>query len=237
MDSSKMTARIVGALFLTAMVTSLLGGGLLESILNAPDYLITVSANTTQVLIGMFLELINGIAVVGIGVMMFTILKQHSESIALGYVGFRIIESVFLIVAAIIPLLLMTLSQEYLNAGASDASYFQTLATLFITARADVAGLLIPIFFSLGALLFYYLLYQSKLIPRFISVWGFIGVALILTLNLIEIDFSIGMILALPIILNEIFLGIWLIVKGFNPSAIVSGSAKVDGDRSYKEAY
>jgi hypothetical protein len=237
MDSSKMTARIVGALFLTAMVTSLLGGGLLESILNAPDYLITVSANTTQVLIGMFLELINGIAVVGIGVMMFTILKQHSESIALGYVGFRIIESVFLIVAAIIPLLLMTLSQEYLNAGASDASYFQTLATLFIAARADVAGLLIPIFFSLGALLFYYLLYQSKLIPRFISVWGFIGVALILTLNLIEIDFSIGMILALPIILNEIFLGIWLIVKGFNPSAIVSGSAKVDGDRSYKEAY
>jgi hypothetical protein len=237
MDSSKMTARIVGALFLTAMVTSLLGGGLLESILNAPDYLITVSANTTQVLIGMFLELINGIAVVGIGIMMFTILKQHSESIALGYVGFRIIESVFLIVAAIIPLLLMTLSQEYLNAGASDASYFQTLATLFIAARADVAGLLIPIFFSLGALLFYYLLYQSKLIPRFISVWGFIGVALILTLNLIEIDFSIGMILALPIILNEIFLGIWLIVKGFNPSAIVSGSAKVDGDRSYKEAY
>jgi len=226
MNTSRKIAIIVGALFLIAMVTSLVGGGLLESILDAPDYLINVSANTTPVFIGIFLELVNGIAVVGIGVMMFTILKQHSESIALGYVGFRIIESVFLTVAAILPLSLIALSQEYVKAGASDDSYFQTLGTLLIAARADVAGLLIPVFFSLGALLFYYLLYRSKLIPRFISVWGLIGVALILALNLLDISFGIGMLLALPIISNEIFLGIWLIVKGFNPSAIASGSAK-----------
>ena len=226
MNTSRKIAIIVGALFLIAMVTSLVGGGLLESILGAPDYLIDVSANTTPVFIGIFLELINGTAVVGIGVMMFTILKQHNERVALGYVGFRIIESVFLTVAAILPLSLIALSQEYVKAGASDDSYFQTLGTLLIAARADVAGLLIPIFFSLGALLFYYLLYRSKLIPRFISVWGLIGVALILTLNLLDISFGIGMLLALPIISNEIFLGIWLIVKGFNPSAIASGPAK-----------
>ena len=107
MNTSRKIAVIVGALFLIAMVTSLLGGGLLESILDVPDYLINVSANTTQVSIGILLELINAIAVVGIGVMMFTILKQHSESMALGYVGFRVIESVFLIVAAIIPLSLI----------------------------------------------------------------------------------------------------------------------------------
>jgi hypothetical protein len=226
MNSNKKAARIAGALFLTAMVTSLFGGGLLESILNAPDYLVSVSANTTQVLIGMSLELINGIAVVGIAVALFPILKRQDEGIALGYVGFRVIESVFCIVGAVIPLSLITLSQEYLKAGASaDASSFQTLGALFIAARAHLAGLLIPIFFGLGALLFYYLLYQSKLIPRFISVWGFIGVALMLTLNFLEIDMSVGMILALPIILNEIFLGIWLIVKGFNPSATVFGAA------------
>jgi hypothetical protein len=229
-NSSKKTARVVGALFLTAMVTSLLGGGLLESILTAPDYLVSVSANTTQVMTGMSLELINGIAVVGIAVMLFRILKQHNESIALGYVGFRIIESVFCVVSATIPLSLITLSQEYLKAGASDASYFQTLGTLLIALRADMAGLLIPVFFSSGALLFYYLLYQSKLIPRFISVWGFIGAVLVLTLNLLgTFGISTGMILALlfalPIILNEIFLGIWLIGKGFNPTAMASESA------------
>ncbi|MDH4138651.1 MAG: DUF4386 domain-containing protein [Anaerolineae bacterium] len=231
MNSNRKTARIVGVLFLTAMVTSLLGGGLLESILSAPDYLVSVSANRTQVLMGMFLELINGIAVVGIAAMMFPILRKHNESIALGYVGFRIIESVFCLVSAIIPLSLITLSQEYVQAGAPDASYFQTLGTLSVAERADLAGLLIPLFFSLGALLFYALLYQSKLIPRFLSVWGIIAAALVLTLNLlgtvgISIGMSLSLILALPIMLNEILLGIWLIVKGFNPSAIASGSAE-----------
>ena len=89
MISDNTTAKIVGALFLTAMVTSLFGGGLLESVLGAPEYLINISAYTTRVLLGMVLELINAIAVVGIGIMMFAILKQHSEKIALGYVGFR----------------------------------------------------------------------------------------------------------------------------------------------------
>ncbi len=234
MNTNRKTAIIVGVLFLTAMVTSILGGGLLESILNAPDYLKNISTNTTPVLIGIFLELINGIAVVGIAVMLFPILKQYNESISLGYVGFRIIESVFCIVSAIIPLLLITLSQEYLKAGASDASYFQILGTLSIATRAHMAGLLIPVFFSLGALLFYYLLYQSRLIPRFISVWGLIGVALVLTLNLLEIGIITGMILALPIILNEIFLGIWLIAKGFNPSAIASGSTKTPHQQPLK---
>jgi hypothetical protein len=231
-NSSRKIAIIVGVLFLTAMVTSLLGGGLLDSILSASDYLIAVSENETQLIIGVLLELINAIAVVGIGVLMFPILKQHNETIALGYLGFRIIESVFCSVIVISPLSLIALSQEYLKAGASDAPYFQTLGAISIAERASVVGLLIPVFFSLGALLFYYLLYQSKLIPRFISVWGLIGVALILTLNLLstsnllEVDISTGLIFALPIMTNEIFLAIWLIVKGFNPSAIASGSAK-----------
>ena len=130
MNTNKKTARFVGVLFLTAMVASLLGGGLVESIISAPDYLIAVSENETQVIIGVLLELINAIAVVGIGVLMFPILKQHNESIALGYLGFRIIESVFCIASAISPLSLITLSQEYVQAGAPDASYFQTLGTL-----------------------------------------------------------------------------------------------------------
>jgi hypothetical protein len=231
MNTNRKTAVIVGVLFLTAMMASLLGGGFIESIISSPDYLIAVSENETQVIIGVLLELMNGIAVVGIGVLMFPILKQHNESIALGYLGIRIIESVFCCVIIISPLSLITLSQEYLKAGAPDTSYFQTVGALSIAERASVADLLIPVFFSLGALLFYYLLYQSKLFPRFISVWGLIGVALILTLNLLltidlEVGNSIGLIFALPMISNEIFLGIWLIVKGFNPSVTASGAEK-----------
>ena len=233
MNSNKRTARIVGVLFLTAMVASLVGGGLVESVLSAPDYLTAIPENETQVIMGVFLELINAIAVLGIGVLMFPILRLHNEVMALGYLGFRIIESVFCCVIVISPLSLMTLSQEYSKAGASDASYFQTVGTLSIAERASVAGLLIPVALGLGALLFYSLLYQSRLLPRFISVWGLIGVVLILALNLLstsglEVGIGIGLVLALPIILNEVFLGIWLIVKGFDPSAIASGSAETE---------
>jgi hypothetical protein len=229
MNANKRTARIVGALFLTAMVTSLVGGVWLESMLSAPDYLTTVSASETQVIIGVLLELINCAAVVGIAVLLFPILKKLNEALALGYVGVRVVEAAILTVAVISPLVLITLSQEYVAAGASDASYFQTLGTLLIAARAHMAGLLVPVFFSLGALLLYCLLYQSKLVPRFISVWGLIGVASVFTWNLLEafgLSISAGLVFGLPIILNEIFLGFWLIVKGFDTSTIPSSSAR-----------
>ena len=231
MNTSRKIAIVVGALYLFVnFVTGPPGLVLETSILDAPDYLTNVSANETRwIMSGLLLSLM-AVGIAGIGLVIYPILKQHNESIALGYLGFRIIESVFCSVIVISPLSLIALSQEYLKAGASDASYFQTVGTLSIAERASVAGLLIPVFLSLGALLFYYLLYQSKLLPRFISVWGLIGVALILTLNLLslslEVGISIGLIFALPIISNEIFLGIWLIVKGFNSSAIASGSAK-----------
>jgi hypothetical protein len=179
------------------------------------------------VIIGVFLELINGLAVLGIGVLMFPILKQYNEHSAVGYLGFRIIESVFCCVIVITPLSLITLSQEYLKAGASDAAAYQVVGALSIAERASVAGLLIPVFLGLGALLLYYSLYRSKFVPRFISVWGLIGAVLILILNLsltfgVEIG-SVGMILALPIITNEIFLGIWLLAKGFSSTALAEG--------------
>jgi hypothetical protein len=142
----------------------------------------------------------------------------------MGYVAFRVIEVAILVIAVISPLLLITLSQDYLAAGSTDAPYYLTLGTLLISARAYLAGVLLTIFFSLGALLFYYFLYRSKLVPRLISVWGLIAAVLVLAWNLLEafgISINAGLIFGLPIILNEITLGIWLIVKGFNPSAIV----------------
>lgn len=222
MDSARKTAIIVGALFLIAMVASILGGSLIEAVIAVPDYLTAISENETQVLIGVLLELMNAIAVLGIGVLMYPIFKRYNQTIALGYLGFRIIETVFCTVIVISPLSLLLLSREFIQTGAADASDYLTVGALSIAGRASVAGLLIPIFLSLGGLLLYTLLYQSKLLPRFIAVWGFIGAVLILLWNLLEtfgIHISAGMVLALPIILNEIFLGFWLIIRGFNPVA------------------
>jgi hypothetical protein len=226
MNTNRRTAKIIGALFLIAMVASILGGGLVESVLSAPDYLVAMADHETRVIIGVLLELINGIAVVGIGVLMFPILKRHHEPIALGYLVLRIIEAVFCCVIVISPLSLLALSREYAQASALDTVYVQMIRILSVAERAGVASLLIPVFLSLGALLLYSALYQFRLLPRYIAVWGFIGAALILLLNLLlTFNIEVGMvalIFALPIISNEIFLGVWLMVKGFNTSLLNS---------------
>jgi len=223
MNSSRKTAIIVGVLFIAATVASVLGGLLIESIIDAPDDLVNVSENENQVIIGVLLELTWAASAVGITVLMFPILKKHNESLALGYVGARIFEGFIATVGAISGLLLITLSQEFVNALAPDAAYFQALSTLLLAAR-DWAWWIGPmIVFALSALMFNYLLYQSKLIPRWLSVWGLIGATLLLAEGLLGMfDLTISTFLAAPIAVQEMVLAAWLIVKGFNSSAIAS---------------
>jgi len=227
MNTNK-TARIVGALFLISNVTFLLGAFVfVEPILGAPDYLTLASANRTQVVLGALLELVNGIAYVGIAVLVFPILRQRFESMALWYVGFRVIEFVMQTLSDISPLALLRLSEEFVKAGAPASSSFQALGTLLLAERYW-AFQMVTFALVLGALVFYYMLYQSRLIPRFISVWGLIGALAVLATALLDtFGISPGSLefLGVLMLLNELFLGVWLIVRGFNPSAIVSRSA------------
>jgi hypothetical protein len=225
MNASNKTARIVGALFLISNVTFLVGAfGFVEPILGAPDYLNLVSANRTQVILGALLEFINGVAYLGIAVLMFPIFRRGFESLALGYVGFRIMEFIMQTLSDLSPLALVTMSEAFVSAGAPDASSFQALGTLLLAERYW-AFQMVSVFLGLGALLFYTMLYRSKLIPRFISVWGLIGAITVLTTTLLEVfaisvPTAMGVVLGLPMLLNELFLGVWLIVKGFNSSEL-----------------
>jgi hypothetical protein len=175
MNTHPKTARIVGVLFITATVAVILSGPFIGS-LDTPDYLVDVAANQDQVLIGMLIQLIWAFAVVGISVVLFPILKKHDETLALGFFGARIIEGVFSIVFIICQLSLLTLSQEYVAAGVLDASYYQASGTL-IRAVRDWAFEMGPgIVFTSSALILNYILYQSKLVPRWLSGWGLVNV-------------------------------------------------------------
>jgi len=229
MDSNRKTAIIVGVLFIIVLVSAMIGGVSSGSI-NDPDYLTAVSANENQVLIGVLGMLTLTASVVMIPIMMFPILKKHSESLALGYVVARIFEGFFDTIMAISDLSLLTLSREYVNAVAPVASYFQTSGAL-ILAEDAWSNILENFPYCLGALMFYYLLYKSKLVPRWLSVWGLVGA----TLFLATVPFRMfglippsTVVLVVPLLLNEMVLAVWLIVKGFNSSAIASLSAKTD---------
>ncbi|TKJ47979.1 hypothetical protein CEE34_00680 [Candidatus Aerophobetes bacterium Ae_b3a] len=233
MNSNKKTARIVGALFIMALVLFLIGKAFYEPIISSPDYLDNTYPNRVVVIIGILLEFISALAVVLIPVLLFPILKKHNEVLALGYVSFRLFEAVLLSFAQIYKLSLVKLSQDYLNKGGVDASYFQNIGSSIqsVIYWIDHAGLIYLIVFAIGALILYSALYKSKLIPRWLSIWGLIGAVAILTGSVMatfDISLVLAMLLIIPIALQEQAMAIWFIVKGFNPSAIASVSAKTD---------
>ncbi len=231
MNSNKKTARIAGVLFIIGTVAGILS---VAPSIDAPDYLIKASANENQVIIGAIFQFIMTVAYLGIAITLYPILKKYNESLAIGFVCFRIIAAVFIIIGVISLLLLLTLSQEFVKAGTPDSSYFQTLGGLLRTGRDLVNHVAMILALSIGGLMFYFLLYQTKLVPRWLSGWGLVGTiltisaSLLLMFRLIEIMSTNYLFLNLPMALQEMVLAVWLIVKGFNPSAIASGSAKTD---------
>jgi len=228
MNSHKKTARIVGLLFIIATVSSILATfGFLEPLLNTPDYLLDISENSTRLIVGVLIDAMNSAAVVAIAVMLFPILKKHHEALAMGYVASRILESMILVVGHISQLALVQLSREYVRTGSQDASYFLPSGTLLQAASAWTFLLGPMIVLSLTALILNQILYQSRLVPRFISVWGLIGAVSMFAAGLsgmfgLSPISTLMILLGLPLALNEMVLAVWLIVKGFNPSAIDS---------------
>ena len=202
MKSTRKIAVFVGVLFLTATVTFATGSGLIRS------FFIDENPNKTSLIMGVLLEIACGVAVVGIGVLMFPILKVFNKKLALGYVVFRIIECAIIIGGGMYILFLLKLMWKY--------------------------EMILFLFTGLGGLIFSYLLYQSQLVPRLLSVLGIIGYAMLSVGVLLDLlgyfymNSDAGMLLYIPGGLFELFLPVWLFIKGFNASIIASEFTKAN---------
>jgi len=224
MNSYRTTARIVGVLFLAGMVIGVAGNILIQSILGAPDYLSTVSANSMKVAIGAMFLLMTVAGDAAHGVLMFPVLKQHNEYIAFGYFGSRIVDAVFLGIQVLFILLQIPLGSQYMKAGATDTFHLQALSTLFIKVNLYSYHIAM-IALGLAGLMLCYMFYKTKLVPRFMAVWGLVGYATILCGSMLEVlGFELHSIDTIPGGLWEVFIGVWLIAKGFNSSPITSDS-------------
>jgi Domain of unknown function (DUF4386) len=190
-----------------------------------------VALSQDRVIAGAFFQVIAGLASAGIAIALYPILKRHGEALALGSVGLRLVEGVLYIVGAIGALSLVTLSQEFANAPTPAPPSFKTSGALLLALR-DQAGLTGVLAFYLAATMYYYIFYRSRLIPRWLSGWGIAGTALgfaagVLVLFRVTGDMSaLQVVLNLPIGVNEMVLAVWLIVRGFDSSAVASGSAR-----------
>ncbi len=225
-NTYRKTATIVGVLFILGFA-GVLTSAFTGPILSAPDYLTRVSTNANSIIMGAFFQLIMAAACAGIGIALFPILRKYNEGLALGAAGFRIIEAVFQIAGGLILLVLLTLSQEFVGSGASNSSFFQATGKLLLAGNGWVNNVITLLAWCIGALMYYYIFYRAKLIPRSLSVWGLAGCSLtvigsiLVMFRLISPLGTIQVVMNLPIAAQELVLAIWLIVKGFHPSASI----------------
>ena len=229
MNANRKTAILAGVLYFLGIIAGALS---VVPVIDVPDYLVQISANAGQVASGAFFQFLMIAAYVGMALTLYPVLKKYDERLALGYFGFRLVAAAFIVIGVIILFLLLTLSQEFIKAGAPESSHFQTIGELLRTGRDLVNHVGMILVLSMGGLMFYYLLYQTKLVPRWLAGWGIVGTAVTIVASglfmLRSVDLMTSVYLNFPLVLQEMVFAVWLIVKGFNPFAVASGAARTD---------
>ena len=171
MNTYRSNTIIAGVLYIIGTVAGILSLALSAPVRDAQNVLISVAASANQVRIAALFVMLMGLSLAMVPIVLYPVLRRFNEVLALGYVVFRgALETVTYFVTAIVWLLLLALSQLYVQAGAPAASGFQASGALLL--KAGELSSLTGIVFCLGALMFYAVLYQSRLVPRWISVWG-----------------------------------------------------------------
>lgn len=228
MNSNRDIAIIVGVLYILAAVTAIIGFILYQPILTDPEYIIKGSANELQVIWGAFNELILAFSIIGISVMMFPIINKENESLALGYLSFRLLEATIIIIGIISLLSVVTLNWEFGKEVDPNASSYLIAGKLLVTLHNWTFLLGPNLALGPSTLIMSYFLYNSKLVPRFISVLGLIGGTLVSVCAMfvmfgVFLQVSVwGAILSIPVFAYEMSLAVWLIVKGFKSSVVYS---------------
>ncbi len=226
-----MNATMTGVLYflgtLFGVASIIAGGKVLSSnvqtnVVTDVNLLDMVVNDSSQILIGSFFILLMGISLVGMTAFLYPILRKDSEELALGMLLFRgALEGTYYFITTLGFIFLLALGSEYASTGANS----ETLVSIgnAIYQFLDLLGPLGSILFLIGATCLYISFYRTELIPRWLSVWGLIGVLpymLYALLHLFGIDNGIGLYLQMILAPQEIFMAVWLIVKGFNSEAV-----------------
>jgi hypothetical protein len=228
MSSTRKIALVAGVLYLITIVASIPAQFVLYGpVLTNPDYIVSSGANT-QVPWGGFFEMITALACIGTAVVLFPVVKRQNEPAALGFVTARVFEAALIVVGIVSLLSVVTLRQDLAGAAGADMASLVTTGNALVAIH-DWTFLLGPgVMPGVNALLLGYLMYRSGLVPRVIPVMGLIGGPLILaagTATLLGLNEQVSVwtvIATAPIFAWELSLGLWLIVKGFDPSVIAS---------------
>ena len=222
MESMRRTALVAGVLYLVTFLSSIPAVVLLNPVLSDSNYIVSTGADT-QIRWGAFLDLVNALACIGTAVALFPVVKRQHEGFALGFVTTRIFEAAVIVTGVVCILAVVALRQG--GAGGADAASLVVVGRSLVAVRNGTFLLGPGLMPALNALLLGSLMYQSRLVPRVIPTVGLIGAPLLLS-STIGTMFGINEpvsawtgIATLPIAAWELFLGLWMAIKGFNRSA------------------
>lgn len=219
MKKSRRTTLLAGLLIITGMIAGILS---VVPVIEQADYLLLTAANENQVFIGAFFQFMMIPAYVGFALCLYPTLKKENEALSLGFVGFRLITAMFHFLGVILLPLFLILSHEFVQAGTPDASYFQTLGELLKSGRDLVNHVALILALGVGDLLLFFILYQSRLVPRWLSVWGFlataltIGASFMVLFNWVDVVTPLYLGMNVPLALHGLVFAIWLMTKGFD---------------------
>ncbi|MGE5601925.1 MAG: DUF4386 domain-containing protein [Nitrososphaerales archaeon] len=231
MNTYRTNAIIAGVLYIIGTVAGVLSRVLSQSLGAAADPLAAAAANANQVIVASLCVMVMCLALAMVPVVLYPVLRRHSEVLALGYVVFRGgLETVAGLLTPIAWLLLVALGQLHVQGPDAGASSLQTAAALLWEPGA--VSSILSIVFCLGAAMFYTVLYRSRLVPRWLSVWGLAGLlpylaaAFMVMFAGLDEKSSSATLMYLPLAVQEMVLAVWLIVKGFNPAVSAAKPAQ-----------
>lgn len=215
------TATVVGVFLIVCTVASILAVAPLGSMLDSPVDLTRLAANGDRVLLAALIEFVAAATGAGIAIALYPVLRHHGHALAFGAAAARLASAVLVLVGTLSLLTLLTLAQESVSAGATTSAGTDAAVQVLLAVRDWVANFMISLPFLLGAGTYYFLMYRSAVVPRWLSVWGLLGVAVSLVATLYsgftqDFGFSTAStVLNAPIALQEMVLAVWLIAKGF----------------------
>ena len=219
--SERVSAALAGGFYIIGLIAGLLS---VVSVIDLPDYLTQISAQASQVVSGAFFQFLMMIAYVGMALALYPVLKKYNEPLAVGYVGSRLVAAGLMVIGVLLILLLFRLSQSFILAGMPASSSFQVIGEVLREARDLVnhAGTISVL--SVGSLLLSCILFQSQLVPKWLSVWGMGGAAIAIVASCLfltqVISLNTSAYLDLPLAVQEIVFAGWLIFKGFNLNSL-----------------
>ena len=222
MNTNRNIAITIGVLFLLTEITSITGLILYDPILHDPQYIITGAANETRVLWGAFFEILLVFTQIGTAITLFPILKKYHESMAIGTVCFRLLEATIVIIGIMSLLAIVTLNHAFLEESNPNTSTYLMAGKLLLDIHNWTFLYGPNLILGPSTFMTSYLLYKSKLVPRFITFLGLVGGPLI-SVNALLVTFGVfsqlsawGMMSAIPVFAYEVSLAVQLIAKGFN---------------------